>query len=226
MNVELPLERRAEVHRALGDVHRLAIVDALRLSDRTPSELAETTGLGSNLVAFHLKVLERAGLIERTASQGDARRRYVRLHPDVLGSLTPPVTVVADDVVFVCTRNAARSPIAAALWERCTGHRARSAGTAPADEVDPGAVAAASRHGLDLAGRRPHGYDQLGPAPDLVVSVCDRARESDPPFAVPLVHWSVPDPAGGDAASYDVALTELEARVRTLAAHRRAPAGS
>jgi DNA-binding transcriptional ArsR family regulator len=61
------LTRRAARHRALGDPHRLAIVDALRLSDRTPTELAEVTGLGSNLVAFHLRKLEVAERIPHVA---------------------------------------------------------------------------------------------------------------------------------------------------------------
>lgn len=57
------LEHRAAVHHALGDVHRLAIVDAPRLSDRAPSELAALTGTASNLLAHHLDVLEAAGVV-------------------------------------------------------------------------------------------------------------------------------------------------------------------
>lgn len=77
-----PLTRRAAVHRALGDPHRLRIVDELVLCDRTPSELARLTGMASNLVAFHLDVLAAVGIVVRLPSQGDARRRYVRLELD------------------------------------------------------------------------------------------------------------------------------------------------
>jgi len=214
------LGRRAAVHRALGDEHRLAIVDALHLSDRSPSELTLVTGLGTNLVAFHLDVLEDAGLIERLSSEGDRRRRYVRLHHDVLRVAGPAGTIEAEDVLFVCTANSARSQLAAALWERCTALPARSAGRDPAARIHPEVVALAARRGLDLGDRRPQGYDTLGHAPDLVVSVCDRALEAGLPFEVPRLHWSVPDPVDGGPAAVARAFEELEARVTWLAASR------
>lgn len=215
--VSAQLAARAAVHRALGDPHRLAIVDALRLSDRTPGELAELTGLASNLVAFHLAVLEDEGLVARTRSQGDARRRYVRLQPHGLAALLPEAGVVAGDVLFVCTHNAARSQLAAALWERATGRPGRSAGSQPSEEVHPLAVAEAARHGIDLTGARPHGYDGVTDAPDLVVSVCDRAHEAGPPFDAPMLHWSVPDPIDGGPEDFAAAYAELAARIEVLA---------
>jgi ArsR family transcriptional regulator, arsenate/arsenite/antimonite-responsive transcriptional repressor / arsenate reductase (thioredoxin) len=221
MDIEVPRERRVAIHRALGDPHRLTVVDALQLSDRAPSELAAMTGLGSNLVAFHLGVLETAGVVERVASEGDARRRYVHLRPDVLQALRPHPSVVADDLVFVCTANSARSQLAAALWEERTGGTARSAGRAPATAVHPLAVAMAARHGLDLSGAAPRAYDALGPAPDLLVSVCDRAREGGLPYDVPTLHWSVPDPAAGGEATFEAVFAELRARVDVLASSRR-----
>jgi ArsR family transcriptional regulator, arsenate/arsenite/antimonite-responsive transcriptional repressor / arsenate reductase (thioredoxin) len=209
---------RAAIHHALGDEHRLAIVDALRLSDHTPSDLRDHTGLASNLLAFHLGVLEGAGVIERTPSQGDARRRYVRLCVAALRSLTPAGSVLADDVLFVCTRNSARSQLAAALWERRTGRPAGSAGHQPADAVHPLAVATARRHGIDLTGVRPHGYGEVVGVPDLIVSVCDRAREAGLPFDAPTLHWSVPDPADGGAEEFEAAFEDLATRIDVLAA--------
>ena len=194
------------------------MVDALRLSDRTPGELAELTGLGSNLVAFHLGVLEEVGLIERTPSQGDARRRYVRLRPAVVTELGAAPGPVADDVLFICTHNAARSQLAAALWERATGRPAGSAGREPAPAVHPLAVATARRHGIDLTGARPRGYDAVERAPDLVVSVCDRAREAGPVFEAVTLHWSVPDPIAGGPELFEAAYSELAARIEVLAA--------
>ena len=212
------LARRAAVHHALGDERRLAIVDALRLSDRTPGELAELAGIGSNLLAFHLDVLEEVGLIERTPSEGDARRRYVRLRLATVTELGPASGVVADDVLFVCTHNAARSQLAAALWERVTGRAAGSAGQRPAGAVHPLAVATAGRHGIDLTAARPQGYDAITSAPDLVVSVCDRAREAGLPFDVPALHWSVPDPIQGGPRDFETAYRELATRIEVLAA--------
>lgn len=216
--------QRAAIHRALGDVHRLEIVDALRLSDQPPGRLAELTGLGSNLVAFHLGVLESAGVVERGPSQGDARRRYVRLCPGALRLLAPLARLTADDVLFVCTANSARSQLAAALWRRRTGCPARSAGQYPAVEVHPLARATAARHGVELGEVRPQGYDAVTHVPDLVVSVCDRAHEAGPPFAVPMLHWSVPDPVGRGPAAFEAAFEELTDRIEVLAASRRAVA--
>jgi ArsR family transcriptional regulator, arsenate/arsenite/antimonite-responsive transcriptional repressor / arsenate reductase (thioredoxin) len=108
---------RAAIHAALADPYRLEIVDELAMSDRSPTELGRSLAIGSNLLAHHLGVLEEAGLIERHASDGDARRRYVRLVPDALSVIAEPVaTLVARHVLFVCSANSARSQLAAAVW--------------------------------------------------------------------------------------------------------------
>ena len=86
------LSARAAVHRVLGDERRLAIVDELRRSDRTPSELGDLTDTPSNLLAHHLEELERAGVVRRVRSEGDGRRRYVQLATepaDLLGMGVP-----------------------------------------------------------------------------------------------------------------------------------------
>jgi protein-tyrosine-phosphatase len=76
-----------------------------------------------------------------------------------------------------------------------------SAGTHPAGTIDPGAIAAAERHHLPLRRLRPRHIDQVRHDGDLVVTVCDTAREELGGLAA--VHWSVPDPvsAGDPAAS-------------------------
>jgi DNA-binding transcriptional ArsR family regulator len=56
----MDLTTRARVHAALGDPHRLRIVDALQLGDRTFQELAATIELPGNAAAHHLAVLETA----------------------------------------------------------------------------------------------------------------------------------------------------------------------
>lgn len=213
----MELEERARVHAALGDPHRLAMVDALWASDLTPSELAELTGLSSNLLAFHLDALEDADLISRHRSQGDRRRRYVTLRPDRLLDLGAGAPIPEGPVLFVCTHNSARSQLAAALWQRRTGGVAASAGTEPAERVHPLAAAVAARHGLDMSGLTPRSYEHAESDPALVVSVCDRARESGLPFASPLVHWSVPDPAGGKRADFERAFAMIAERVDRLA---------
>ncbi|MBW3576360.1 MAG: helix-turn-helix domain-containing protein [Actinobacteria bacterium] len=203
--------------RVLGDEHRLAMVDALRLSDRTPTELQELTGLASNLLAFHLDALEEVGLIERHRSQGDGRRRYVSLRHDTLAGVLEVSRLRAGMVLFVCTRNSARSQVASALWEARTGGRSMSAGTDPAPAVHPLAVEVAADHGLDLSGARPRSYQEVEADPQLVVSVCDRARESGLAFDVPLLHWSIADPADGDRDTFQTAFDEIARRVDVLA---------
>src|SRR6185503_10024321 len=122
MRTEAPsLSERARIHAALGDQARLAIVDALTVGDASPGEIGHDLGMPTNLVAHHLKVLQDAGLIVRTRSEGDRRRTYLRLQPDVLRLLTPPPLADADRVVFVCTHNSARSQLAAALWRDRVG---------------------------------------------------------------------------------------------------------
>src|SRR4029453_6425472 len=76
------LDGRAAVFAALGEPVRLALVDRLVAGDAAPSELAAYVGLGSNLLAHHLRVLEDAGIIHRVRSEGDRRRNYVQLRLD------------------------------------------------------------------------------------------------------------------------------------------------
>jgi ArsR family transcriptional regulator, arsenate/arsenite/antimonite-responsive transcriptional repressor / arsenate reductase (thioredoxin) len=220
------LDVRVAIHAALADPSRLAIVDELVLSDRSPSELRRRLGIESNLMAHHVGVLERAGLVEGVASAGDRRRRYLRLVPDALAlAWKPAIRVVADRVVFVCTANSARSQLAAAIWN--AGHEvpATSAGTRPADRIHPEAVKAAARAGLDLHGAAPRAIADMAEVPDLVVTVCDRAHEELAlrPSTV-VLHWSVPDPAeDGTPGAFDATVGRLSTRARTLAPLVSAP---
>jgi protein-tyrosine-phosphatase/DNA-binding MarR family transcriptional regulator len=210
------LNERSQRYAALGDPTRLAIVDVLARSDRTSLELQHTTRLNSNLLAYHLDVLEHAGLITRCPSSGDRRRRYVRLHRDALDELTPPAPISAQPALFICTQNSARSQLAAALWRQMTAEPAASAGTFPAARVHPGALAAGRRAGLDLSGAHPQRLSQVAVLPDLVVTVCDRAHEELQP-ATTWLHWSVPDPViRASRAAFDGTVAQLRDRISAL----------
>lgn len=210
------LDTRADRHAALGDPARLAIVDELSVSDRAPVELRRLLDMESNLLAHHLDVLQRVGLIERSRSSGDGRRRYVHLLPASLEGLTSGRHVPPGAALFVCTANSARSQLAAALWHQATGEPAASAGTHPAPRVHPGAVAAARRRGLDLAGATPHDLADIGVFPPLVITVCDRAHEELDPDDTWL-HWSIPDPVPvGSRHSFDATLDELRERISAV----------
>lgn len=207
---------RAGRHAALGDPVRLAIVDELATSDRAPIELRERFDLPSNLLAHHLDVLEGVGLVTRSRSSGDGRRRYVHLHREALDGLLPGRLEVAPDAVFVCTANSARSQLAAALWHDVTGASGASAGTHPADQVHPGAVAAGARAGLDLTAASPAIFDPGTDPPGLVVTVCDRAHE-ELGDRLDWLHWSIPDPVAiGTARAFDDAVDDLHRRITQL----------
>lgn len=186
----------------------------------TVSELGELTGMSGNLLAHHLEVLETAGLILRRESEGDRRRRYVSLVPRAFPQPAGPKPVPATKVAFVCTHNSARSQFAAALWRHRAQGEAWSAGTEPADSVHPMAVRVAAEFGLDLSDMVPSGYDSLPAEPDLIISVCDRARESGIPQAGMRHHWSIADPVPvGSVAAFRSAFEQIRARMeRFLAA--------
>ncbi|HEY0805811.1 MAG TPA: ArsR family transcriptional regulator [Pseudonocardiaceae bacterium] len=209
---------RARLHAALGEPARLTIVDRLLLGDASPGEVGHAMGLPSNLLAHHLKLLEQAGLIERSRSEGDQRRTYLRLRSAALADLVPTGVRVAPRVVFVCTHNSARSQLAAALWRRRSTVPSASAGTRPAQHVHPRAITVASQHGLSLSRARTHHVDQVLRPGDLVIAVCDNAHEHLGDQAVDRLHWSVPDPTRiGTDDAFDHALRDLADRVDRLA---------
>jgi ArsR family transcriptional regulator, arsenate/arsenite/antimonite-responsive transcriptional repressor / arsenate reductase (thioredoxin) len=211
------IEQRAEAFAALGDPVRLRIVEQLALRDGLPSDLAHQLGIGSNLLAHHLNVLVETGLVRRLRSEGDRRRTYLQLVREAVPALAGGAIDVPARVLFVCTANTARSQLATLLWRAVSEIPATSAGTHPAEAVDPGVIAAAARHGLRLAtGSRPrHVVDTREPG-DLVVTVCDRAHEelADPA----ALHWSVPDPVPtGSKHAFEAAVRDLDYRVHGLA---------
>ncbi len=212
----LTLEERADRHAALGDPVRLAVVDRLMTSDRSPQELQRQLGIPSNLLSHHLDVLESVGVVVRGRSSGDGRRRYVHLVPDALDELGGRVAIPRQPALFVCTANSARSQLAAALWTAIVGEPAASAGTHPAPAVHPGAKAAAKRAGLDLSAARPRRLDDVADFRALTVTVCDRAHE-ELDVADDWLHWSIPDPvAEGSRTAFDRTVEELRSRIRSL----------
>ncbi|WP_066516998.1 arsenate reductase/protein-tyrosine-phosphatase family protein [Curtobacterium ammoniigenes] len=230
------LERAARFA-ALGDPTRLAIVDLLALRDLAPGELQTRLRIPSNLLGHHLRVLERANVVARSPSEGDHRRTYLRLLPGARGFAVAGVALEATGlvrqrslglvrqrslreskrIVFVCSGNAARSPIAAAIWNASDAVPvpAVSAGTHPAPGPAPFAVAAAARHGLDIHAHEPVQLSNLRRPQDTVVVLCDRAYEelADPS----VLHWSTANPATtGDEAAYERAFSAIDERVAAL----------
>jgi len=110
-------------------------------------------------------------------------------------------------VLFLCTGNSARSQMAHTVLAAMGGDRFRvsSAGSEPAARVNPLAIETLRANGLEWEERTPRSVaDVESERWDLVITVCDRAREACPIFpGQPMVaHWGMPDPAavhGSDA---------------------------
>ena len=232
------LVRRAALHAALGDPGRLAIVDALLLGEASPTELQQLLGLPSNLLAHHVRTLEKVGLLTRHRSEADRRRTYLALASGAFDTLRPVKVHDAVRVVFICTHNSARSQLAAALWTDTSPIPATSAGTHPAPAVHPGAIAAARRHRVPLTPVPPrHVDDILHPADDghdrsadLVITVCDAAHEELAAQTAltasgsDRLHWSIPDPARtANDAAFDRVVTDLTDRISRVAPAVRSP---
>jgi ArsR family transcriptional regulator, arsenate/arsenite/antimonite-responsive transcriptional repressor / arsenate reductase (thioredoxin) len=223
-NMAQDLDARAAVFAALGEPIRLALVDRLVVGDASPGELAATVGLGSNLLAHHLRVLEDAGIIRRVRSEGDRRRSYVQLrldHPTVwaaaLSGRMRNNLPAGPRVVFVCTANSARSQLAAAIWNQLRNIPATSAGTHPGRRIHPRAVAVAERHGLRIDPNRPKALNDVLHDDDLIIAVCDNAYEELTP-TLPRLHWSIPDPVPINTnAAFERAYTDLSRRIHHLA---------
>jgi protein-tyrosine-phosphatase len=218
MNGELSsIEVRARIHAALGDPARLAIADALALGDASPGVLAAELGMATNLLAHHVNVLATAGVIERHRSEHDRRRSYLRLLPAAHSVLARPSLPAPHRVVFVCTRNSARSQLAAALWTKHSRIPAASAGTDPARQVHPRAVRIARRRGIPLDPTRTTRLDAVVRDGDLLIAVCDHVHETLPADPARL-HWSVRDPVPVDtAAAFEAAYNDLAGRIDRLA---------
>jgi protein-tyrosine-phosphatase/DNA-binding transcriptional ArsR family regulator len=209
---------RVRILAALAEPNRLQIVDLLQVQDLAPDALSAALEIPGNLLSHHLKILEGAGVIVREHSQHDRRRTYVHLVPGSLGGLLPePAELAASRMVFVCTHNSARSVLADAMWRDASDVPSTSAGTHPADRINPRAEKVAKRSGVTIAQKSPQSIDDVLRPDDVIVSVCDSVNEELGPRSNTHIHWSIPDPAliDTDAAFRDT-FDELRRRVDRL----------
>ena len=225
---------------------RWQLLTALADSDHRVRELVARTGQPQNLVSYHLRLMRNGGLVTATRSSHDGRDSYYHLdldrcatalsqtgaalHPALRGvggpAPRPPSGPAA--VLFVCTGNSARSPVAEALLRHRTDGRVTvaSAGTQPRAHLHPDAVRVLrERFGIDVAGQRPRHLDTLaGQRFDHVITLCDKAREACPelPERPHRAHWSIPDPAkatedGQDPyPAFERTAADIDTRVRHL----------
>ena len=123
-------------------------------------------------------------------------------------------------VLFVCVHNAGRSQMAAGWLRALAGDavEVRSAGSLPADRVNPAAVEAMAEVGIDIAGHRPRLLDpDAVESSDVVVTM--GCGETCPVFpGVRYEDWPVDDPAGQDLETVRGIVDDVDARVRGLLA--------
>ena len=123
-------------------------------------------------------------------------------------------------VLFVCVHNAGRSQMAAGFLTHLAGDRieVRSVGTAPAESVNPAAVAAMAEIGIDISGQSPKIL-----TPDTVESsdvvITMGCGDTCPAFpGVSYRDWALDDPAGKSVDAVRPIRDEIQARVEALIA--------
>jgi protein-tyrosine-phosphatase/DNA-binding transcriptional ArsR family regulator len=221
---------------------RWALLTELACGDRRVRELVVAVDAQQNLVSYHLGLLRAAGLVTARRSSFDGRDSYYHLDlvqcaaafGEAATSLHPALahTAMAErtsgsSVLFLCTGNSARSPMAEALLR----HRSRgrvgvaSAGSHPKPRLHPNAVRVMTEdYGIDLSHRRPKPLTAIARRRfDYVITLCDKVREFPrDDHSATAMHWSLPDPAAAadsNRATYRQFLrvaTELNTRIGFL----------
>ncbi|MCO6003997.1 arsenate reductase ArsC [Actinoallomurus purpureus] len=124
------------------------------------------------------------------------------------------------EVLFVCVHNAGRSQMAAALLDHhAAGQvRVRSAGSAPADEINPAVVAVMDELGIDLSKEFPKPLTgEAVQGADVVITMgCGDVCPVFP--GKRYLDWELPDPAGEAAEQVRPIRDEIDRRVRELLA--------
>ena len=229
---------------------RWALLAALADSDYRVRELVALVGQPQNLVSYHLRLLRAGGLVTVIRSSFDGRDSYYHLdldrcaealaatgaalHPALRPDAASPVAPAGRPRCATC-RGAVRVHRQQRPFADCRGaaapprRRPRERGecrhpaqarTAPQRRAGP-----ADQFGIDITGQQPRHIDTLaGRRFDHVITLCDKARETCPPFThhPRRVHWSVPDPAalgGTDRDSYPAfqhAAADIDTRIQHL----------
>lgn len=229
---------------ALGQSLRLAMLRALAHAGGAglaAGAIAEKLDVSPSTLSFHLRVLEQSGLVSQ---HRDGRTLIYRLEPEALRPLadalaglggTPAparrgrdgaVPPTRFNVLFLCTRNSARSIMAEAILASIAGGRftAWSAGSDPSPAGPmPEVVQHLKALGHDVARLRSKSWNEFtgaeAPRIDFVIALCDTVQgQVCPDFgpATMTAAWPLPDPAKfrGSVAERATLLNELYAMLR------------
>ena len=185
---------------------------------------------------FSAKTVERF-MAESLEALGGARlkdfvplfvHRFARERLRALGQVEGTIAKTVPEVLFVCVQNAGRSQMAAALLDHYAEGRVhvRSAGSAPADQINPDVVTVMSELGIDVGKEFPK------PMTDEVVQAADAVITMGCGDACPIYpgkryeDWEVDDPAETDLDGVRRIRDDISDRVRALLAELTAPAGA
>ena len=129
-----------------------------------------------------------------------------------------PASAAIPEVLFVCVHNAGRSQMAAALVRLRSGGRihVRSAGSDPADTINPAVIEAMAEIGVDMSEEFPKPLtDEVVRAADVVITMgCGDACPIYP--GKRYEDWALEDPAGQDLDTVRQIRDDLDARIRVL----------
>jgi protein-tyrosine-phosphatase len=166
-------------------------------------------------------------MAESTDLLGEARisvfvpvlaHRFTRERLKALAQAEGIVDKDQPEVLFVCVQNAGRSQMAAALLKLRSGGRinVRSAGSTPAEEINPNAVEALEEVGVDMSEAFPKPLtDEVVRAADVVITMgCGDACPIYP--GKKYEDWVLDDPAGQDLETVRRIRDELDERVQKL----------
>ncbi|MCW2939817.1 MAG: hypothetical protein JWN00_2802 [Actinomycetia bacterium] len=142
-----------------------------------------------------------------------------------MSDITTGATADRPSVLFVCVHNAGRSQMAAAYLTHLTqgAVEVRSAGSAPADAVNPAVVAAMAEEGIDIAAEIPKVLtSDAVQASDVVITMgCGDVCPIFP--GKRYLDWQLDDPAGQGVAAVRPIRDEIRARIEKLAAELTPP---
>ena len=189
--------------------------------DRTVSSLArEFEGIlaRETIARFVQEALDRWPQATITDHLPLLAHRFARERLRALGVAEGKIAKERPEVLFVCVHNAGRSQMAAALLEHHAKDRVvvRSAGSTPADEINPAVVEAMEELGLDLSKAYPKPLtDEFVRASDVVITMgCGDACAIDP--GKRYEDWELDDPAGKTLEQVRPIRDELDQRIQHL----------
>lgn len=241
-----PSSKALDFIKLLAHDLRWTMLHALAAGDLRVQELGMLVGEPINLVSYHLKKLRDEAVVQTRRSDADGRDIYysldldtfqqlyvdaaaalhpgLRLHPAAQFSPQMGENGEPRRVLFVCTHNSARSQMAEALLRHMSGGRvnAYSAGSHPTT-LHPLTLKVLGEMGIPAEDLSAKHLDQFaGQAFDVVITVCDQAREVCPVFAGEglRLHWGFSDPAAiADPEERLRAFTQVAGRLRGRVFH-------